>query len=567
MQKNKRGEITIYYRHSDPFLIITEQGTLEGLEYEMLMGFKYYLLNQYGYDLTLTWELKRSFGDIYSQIKDHSKVGDIGLDIISKVPEREKEVKFSAPYFPDIQVLITNRSAPTIESIKDFAEMFEDYTAVSVEGTTYDIYLRELMKSQQMEFELQHIRSSNDIIRYIESNEMTFGYVDLPNYILALNKNKKIKRQNLLSKKGFGYCMIFSLDSDWNIPLNEFLASKEFELLRTKSVQKYLGYDVNQLISHIAEGENEEIVLLQREKSYMNEELHSKEKQAQEQSYIQNILLISIILALTITYFLFNSNRVKSKANEILTKHRQMIEQQNALLSRRNEDLVSRDEEKNNFIHILSHDLRAPINNITALANILNMNPEDLNEEQSRMINHIANESMRLNKMVTKILDIEKIESKTSEQFVRINLTKVVQHVVETNITHASAKKIEIITNLLPDVEVLGDEQYLFHVIENLVSNGIKFSPHEKKVFIDLTAQNHLALVKIKDEGPGMTAADQKNMFKKFQVLSAKATAGERSTGLGLSIVNKYIGLLGGELECDSEPGVGTTFTVKLSLA
>ncbi|MBU2913760.1 ATP-binding protein [Reichenbachiella agariperforans] len=565
-QKNEQGEITIYYRNTDPFLIVHENGTLRGLEYEMLVGFKYYLQNKYGYNLKLNWKKKNNFREIYAYIRDSSQIGDLGLDIISKIPEREKEVKFSAPYFPDIQVFITNRKAPTLTSRKDFSTLFSEYQGIAVPATTYDIYLRELRDKHNVDFNITHINSSNDIIQTIATNANTFGYVDLPSYILALNKNQNIKRQNLLSKKGFGYCLIFNINSDWHTPFNEYLASEEFEILKTKGIRKYLGDDVNQLIHSIAEGENEDVVLLQEEKKFINHELDEKEKQAAEQNHVQNILLISIVLVLTIAYFLYNSNRVKSKANEILTKHRQMIEQQNILLSRRNEELVSRDEEKNNFIHILSHDLRAPINNITGLSQILTMSKEDLNADQLRMIEHIATESSRLNKMVTRILDIEKIESKTSEQFERINLSQILLHVIGNYQTQALSKKIEIVTDLANEIAVLGDEQYLFHVFENLLSNAIKFSPHGKKVYVNLVAQNHLAIANISDEGPGMTASDQQNMFKKFQVLTAKATAGERSTGLGLSIVDKYIGLLGGELSCDSEPNKGTTFTVKLSL-
>ncbi|PIB34807.1 hypothetical protein BFP72_05005 [Reichenbachiella sp. 5M10] len=565
-QEKGKGELHVFYRNTESFITISDNGTLKGLEYEMLMGFKYYLLNTYGYDLQLNWTRRQAFRDIYEYVRDSAASNVVGLDIISKIPEREVEVTFSKPFFPDIQVLITHQDAPTIESLREFSQTFDQYTAVTVKGTTYDLYLQKLKQLYRVNFETNYIRSSNDIIKSIAANPMQFGYVDLPNYILALNKNRPIKRQNLLSKKGFGYCLIFNKSSDWYIPFNEYLTSQEFELLKTKGIQKYLGYDVNQLISHIAEGGNEEIILLQKEKSLINEELYQREKEAQNQDHIQNILLISIILILTIAYFLYNSNRVKSKANEILTKHRQMIEQQNVLLSRRNEELVSHDEEKNNFIHILSHDLRAPINNITALANILKMDADTLNEEQSRMITHIATESSRLNKMVTRILDIEKIESKTSEQFEKIELSTILNRVVENYLTQASAKEIELITEIQPQVHVLGDEQYLFHVFENLISNGIKFSPHGKKVFVTLTGQNHIAIVNISDQGPGMSDEDQRNMFKKFQVLTAKATAGERSTGLGLSIVNKYIGLLGGELECQSQPGQGTTFIVKLSL-
>ncbi|MGL1886814.1 MAG: ATP-binding protein [Reichenbachiella sp.] len=563
----KTGTIDIHFRSTEPFMMINADGSLEGLEYEMLLGFQRFLKNKHGYTISYNWSDHQSFSEIYNFIRDNSEVGDFGVDIVSYTTERAEEINFSMPYFPDIQVLVSHYSAPLVESMEEFVLEFDDYTAFSARQTTYDIYLNNIKDDQKMSFDIQYLNSSNDIIGQVISTPESFGYIDLPNYLQSLNNNVQLKRQNILTKKGRGYCTIFNRNSDWHTPFNEYLLSPEYELLKNKSIQKYLGYDAHQLISSVADDKSEEIVLLQKEKNSINRELFQKEKQVQTDTYVKNILILGLIVVVVVAYFFFTSNRSKSKANEILMRHRQMIEDQNTLLSKHNEKLVLKDEEKNNFIHILSHDLRSPINNITGLANILKMEKEDLNEEQLRIISHIGSESLRLNKMVTRMLDVEKIESKTPEQFIKINLDDIIERVLKNYETQAGNKQISFDTDIEKNVTILGDEQYLFHVFENLVSNGIKFSPPDRMLYISVKTLDHLAEVSIKDEGPGMTAEDQQNMFKKFQVLSAKATAGERSTGLGLSIVDKYIGLLGGELICYSEPGKGATFTVKLSLA
>jgi signal transduction histidine kinase len=108
---------------------------------------------------------------------------------------------------------------------------------------------------------------------------------------------------------------------------------------------------------------------------------------------------------------------------------------------------------------------------------------------------------------------------------------------------------------------------YTEQVFENLISNAIKFSPGRKKVFINLTLKDEHAIGEIKDEGPGMTEEDKKKLFGKYQKLSARPTGNEISTGLGLSIVKKFVDAMGGEIWCESEAGKGASFLVKLPLA
>ncbi|HMZ52238.1 MAG TPA: sensor histidine kinase, partial [Candidatus Sumerlaeota bacterium] len=101
---------------------------------------------------------------------------------------------------------------------------------------------------------------------------------------------------------------------------------------------------------------------------------------------------------------------------------------------------------------------------------------------------------------------------------------------------------------------------------DNLVSNALKFSPKGRIVKVRLTARADGALFEITDQGPGMSAEDKEKMFKKFQRLSARPTAGESSTGLGLAIVHALVGRMRGRIEVESEVGVGTVFRVWLPL-
>ena len=112
-------------------------------------------------------------------------------------------------------------------------------------------------------------------------------------------------------------------------------------------------------------------------------------------------------------------------------------------------------------------------------------------------------------------------------------------------------------------ISVQADKGFLIQIIENLVSNAVKFSPPNTKVEIEVSG-NQNVLISVKDEGPGITKEDQTKLFGKYNILSAKPTGGEPSTGLGLSIVKKYIEEMGGKVWCESQIGKGATFYVSL---
>jgi two-component system sensor histidine kinase/response regulator len=121
------------------------------------------------------------------------------------------------------------------------------------------------------------------------------------------------------------------------------------------------------------------------------------------------------------------------------------------------------------------------------------------------------------------------------------------------------------VTNLsVEGTTVLADASALDQVLDNLLSNAVKFSSPGTSIIVSVTSTAACAECRIQDHGPGFTADDKPKMFRRYVRLSARPTAGEPSTGLGLSIVRKLVKAMNGELICDSVPGQGTTFTVRL---
>lgn len=252
------------------------------------------------------------------------------------------------------------------------------------------------------------------------------------------------------------------------------------------------------------------------------------------------------------------------EANETISQmHRDLEEQKNETL-KKNEELLNLNNEKNNLIGIVAHDLKSPLNQIKGLLSIMKLTTENLSDETLNYIQMIEGSSGRLSDMIAKILDVEAIESKKLNLVIEdVCLTDIFTNLVAQYDVTANKKGITIQT-LIPDkVTAKIDKGYADQVFENLLSNAIKFSPPDKNVFIDVRANNGSVICEIKDEGPGLTEGDKKKLFGKYQKLSARPTGDETSTGLGLSIVKKFVEAMNGKIWCKSKAGQGASFFVE----
>jgi signal transduction histidine kinase len=168
--------------------------------------------------------------------------------------------------------------------------------------------------------------------------------------------------------------------------------------------------------------------------------------------------------------------------------------------------------------------------------------------------------------MVQNLLDTNAIErGQLKPKVSPCDLTDLVQTVVESFRSHAEAKQqmIKLTTNG-DRIVALADPTLTVQVLENLISNAVKYSPVERTIQVGLTATEDSVRCEVRDEGPGLSKEDQQRLFEKFARLSARPTGGEPSVGLGLSIVKKMVESMGGQVFCESELGKGATFIVEL---
>jgi signal transduction histidine kinase len=234
-------------------------------------------------------------------------------------------------------------------------------------------------------------------------------------------------------------------------------------------------------------------------------------------------------------------------------------------LAASNEKLVYLNNEKNEFMGIAAHDLKNPLTVILSNGELLReLAGEKTAQELAEMI---VSASERMYHLITNLLDANAIEEgKYASKLECYNLGALVEHGVTQNMSSATRKRIEIRLGLGEEVFVRADRTATMQILDNLISNAVKYSPFDSTVQVHLLCERECALVRVRDEGPGISEADQKKLFQKFSRLSASPTGGESSTGLGLSIAKKLAEAMSGSIECHSMLGYGAVFTLRLPL-
>lgn len=256
------------------------------------------------------------------------------------------------------------------------------------------------------------------------------------------------------------------------------------------------------------------------------------------------------------------------EANEVISNmHAELAKQKDEIVSK-NEELVNLNQEKNNLIGIVAHDLKSPLNQIKGLVSIIRMTTPDMNEEAVNCLGLIESSAIRLNGMISKILDIEAIEAQTLNLNIQlIDFGESLNAIVDRFKLDAYNKQISLHFSSSTSALINADISYFNQIFENLLSNAIKFSPAEKNIYVTISDNNGKVTAAVRDEGPGLSDEDKKKLFNKYQKLSAKPTGNESSTGLGLSIVKKFVESMNGKIWCESEPGNGATFFVQFPKA
>ncbi len=300
-------------------------------------------------------------------------------------------------------------------------------------------------------------------------------------------------------------------------------------------------------------------------------EIHRR--QAEQKAAYIGLGLVSLLLfaGALLFYNKREANKaLKAKNKEIQQQNKEIVSQWELLeqhkqeLERKVIELDHLNNEKIKLISIVSHDLRSPLNQIKGLSHLIQLDKHTLTADQENYLDLIIKSTERLTGMICRILDVNALESNSVNLKIEIGDVGEVLSYVETNYQLAAKNKGITLHSDIEQGRFFAeiDKNYLIQVLENLLSNALKFSKPGTSVFLRAYEEGSKVKAIVTDNGPGISREDQKKLFGEYQKLTARPTGGEASSGLGLAIVKRYLQAMHADIEVLSELGKGTSFII-----
>lgn len=562
VKENGNGTLVIAYSENSPFIYNDAQGNLAGIEFEILQDFVRFIDEKYGAKLKLEYEHLYNFASLIDTLKN-SQRPILGIASISTLEERKKDFKISDPYMPDIEIIVSSSVFSSVASLSDFANMVKNNRAITVSNSTFERNILELQEDYFPDINLEYVKHVDFLIETISNSQNSWGYISLPNYLSYYREGKDISRQRFFMVENPGLSIATTHTSDWNEVLDEFIKDSRFKPLLDLLIEKHLGKAFGEVVASISNNNadlqpgiaaNREVGVLTLEKELQDLKIKQSDLELARKNFYIYMAIIAIAFVLIALFFLYRMVRLKVNTNKSLSEKNKQIETQNL-------ELNSLNLEKNEMIGIVAHDLKNPLTSALSVAELFSS--EKITEDQGEYLGLIRKSLNRMNSLVAKILEIRVLESSSLKtNYSEVDLKQVMDHVISELKIQSDNKKISIVADLDKSTAVI-DKSLIVQIIDNLLSNAIKFSNRNSKVLVALRDEHQTIRIEISDEGPGIMEGDKPQLFQKFQKLNARPTDGESSTGLGLSIVKKYVEAMKGKVWCESEFGHGAKFIVE----
>ena len=344
VKRNGTGSVTALWYDIEPFIYRDGTGGIIGVEYELMEGFKPFLKRKYGVDLLVNWVDAGNFENIYPYIKQSEEKGLFGLSFYSITDERKEEVKFSPPYMPDLNIVVTNNNLPVYNNDIDFIRDIKKMKGYTMEQTTME---QDLLKLKQNYFPLLPVYNQVDdyeVLKQISAYRNAFGYVPVSIYVVALQRGIKVKRQTVLATRREGFAAIYTKESDWEEPVNQYFNSSECKVLVNRLIQKYLGLEVADIILNVSSTDSSkskpsDIELLTKEREIVTQRLIDTALEVEREKAYRNMALIAGTLIIVLAAGIYIRLREKKKLHDELQQRNILIDAQKKVIEEMNEQL------------------------------------------------------------------------------------------------------------------------------------------------------------------------------------------------------------------------------------
>lgn len=275
---------------------------------------------------------------------------------------------------------------------------------------------------------------------------------------------------------------------------------------------------------------------------------------------------LSIFILIVVSYFLYNYRKITKKL-KLLNIRISNSNNKMELINQKQKELI---KEKNQILGVVAHDLNSPVAGIQGLTEILKENleqfPGEKIDENKKIFSYIETSILHMKEVISDLIEMASLEKEKGIILKNeVSLSFILDKIVSIHQSIIKRKHIEIQLEILPkELKIMANVEKLSRLLNNLITNAIKFSHIGGKIVIRAFEENETITIKITDYGLGIDLEKQKIIFDRFTNAKRLGTEGEKSVGLGLSIVKQIVEIHNGNIEVESTPNRGSTFTITL---
>jgi signal transduction histidine kinase len=450
------------------------------------------------------------------------KAGRVDLLLsLNRAPEREPYLVYTQPYTQVYNVIITRSDEPNLASLAD------------LRGHTIAIH----RGSSGLRRDLDRIVPGNLVVEYDNPAECYMAVA-----------------------RGEVYAAVGDMANASYFIRSHRLVSLRFGSVVSASSEIYMGVrkDWPPLLRII----NQALATITAEdRGRINHRWITKDTD-NNQWWVRAFKVVSGIAAVAVGVFLLMAVHNRRLARELVERRRIQAE-----LEQTRDRLLHISQEKSELMHLVAHDLRSPLGAIQLGIDLLHHHPPLSEATRERTARSITESAEMMARLINDLLSAQNVEQgRWALNFVQDDAVRLVRASMAAMYSVAEHKRITIDADL-PEkpVEITTDFMALQQVVDNLLSNAVKYSPPGARVAIAVKAGDSRCRFEVRDEGPGIKLEERERIFEKFSRGSAKPTQGEKSTGLGLWIVRRFVHALHGRVWCEPGPdAVGSVFVVEV---
>ncbi|MCX7696321.1 MAG: tetratricopeptide repeat-containing sensor histidine kinase [Bacteroidales bacterium] len=437
---------------------------------------------------------------------------------------------------------------------REMAVILNNLADIHLELGKYDEAIRLLSTAfnfEEHDAENSCIFHMNLGIAYMKKNQL---YESEKHLLKSLEILFHLKNLNLLAKT-------YALLSDLYVLKHDYQKAYQYKN-QQKKLEDSLCFEQNAQMLKATE-EKFKIKELENENKLLRQQqlIDQMKSSSQEKNFI--MLVVLLFLALLALGFLIFLNRMQKKHELTLNKYNKELLEKNALLAKQKLDIAESILVRDKLFSIISHDLRNPMASLISFARIIRRDYQKLTPKELEVL------VSEMEKVVNKMSDL--LENlllwyrtqgdKWISQPTVIHLQNIIQKVIEYYEKSFQLKNISVDITLDKEPTIVyADEKMLETILRNLVSNAIKYTPENGKVFISSTKHENEYIIQIQDTGIGMDQDKISEIMSNQPIESTPGTAGEKGSGLGLYIVKELIDKNKGRFWIESTLGKGTSF-------